>query len=164
VGTAVFKRTQLRMASAALLVRPFAFVLARSLLQCASLLVMETWDRLCASRWSPFSVRGSARSGAYAAGGRDDAPGPVLCLMAAMAVVFLGPGSLVRSVDSSPPRRPPPSLPQGGESAASRTDRTQCPGCQVCPVVGAAGARLGACSAISQPYVTTLCSTQTLAS
>jgi hypothetical protein len=26
-------------------------------------------------------------------------------------------------------------------------DRTQCPGCRVCPVVGAAGARLGACSA-----------------
>jgi hypothetical protein len=27
------------------------------------------------------------------------------------------------------------------------SDRTQCPGCRVCPVVGAAGARLGACSA-----------------
>ena len=41
------------------------------------------------------------------------------------------------------------------------SDRTQCPGCRVCPVVGAAGARLGACSA---SHMYPLCAPLTFAS
>jgi hypothetical protein len=49
-----------------------------------------------------------------------------------------------------------PGLARNPALAMPSDDRTQCPGCRICPVVGAAGTRHGACSAI---HVNTLWST-----
>ena len=46
-----------------------------------------------------------------------------------------------------PLRGPSGNRPRKRSNTSGWRDRTQCPGCRVCPVVGAAGARLGACSA-----------------